>query len=235
MFWALFPKPKGTIRQCSNLENHHPSATRFLASTLCALNINGENPFGCVTGWREGSERHQGTFQTRLLPFTTQWALELADTPADTQPFCRRDDQGGQEVPTSQGLFPAWWSDRQPHTPQNTLNTETLSPQRPDWDLCVCGCLAAEATTPLRGFQNPLWIIPRPSSSTSSQAQVDGVKACRSSRGWESVQVPSSAGKITEETGEQEHTWAATRVLADDGWRAAEDSQKPGRASPLRA
>lgn len=118
VFWALFPKPKGTIRQCSNLENHHPSATRFLASTLCALNINGENPFGCVRGWREGSQRHRGTFQTRLLPSTTQWALELAGAPADTQPFCRRDDQGGQEVPTSQGLFPAWWSDRQPHTPQ---------------------------------------------------------------------------------------------------------------------
>lgn len=43
--------------------------------------------------------------------------------------------------------------------------------------------------------QNPLWIIPRPSSSTSSQAQVDGGKACRSSWGWESVRVPSSVGK----------------------------------------
>lgn len=141
----------------------------------------------------------------------------------------------GSHIPGSIPSLVKWQAAT--HTPQNTLNTETLSPQRPDWDLCVCGCLAAETTTPLRGFQNPLWIIPRPSSSTSSQAQVDGGKACRSSWGWESVRVPSSVGKKkkTEETGEQEHTWAVTRVLADDGRRAAEDSRKPGRASPLRA
>lgn len=186
-------------------------------------------------GLERGLRTTPGHFSNLLVAVynpVSPWVSRRTSWP---QPFCRRDDQWGQEVPTSQGLFPAWWSDRQPHTPQNTLHTETLSPQRPDWDPYVCGCLAAETTTPLKGFQNPLWIIPRPSSSTSSQAQVDGGKACRSLRGWESVRVPSSVGKKTEEMGEQEHTWAVTRVLADDGRRAAEDSQKSGRARPLHA
>lgn len=114
---------------------------------MCALNINCDDPCRCVTGWWEGSKRHEGTFQTWLLLFTTKWDLELSSVVSRRTSWCSTFLQqkwpGGQEVSTSKGLFPAWWSSSLTNR-QNTLNNETLSPRGPSWDLCVCRCLAAK-------------------------------------------------------------------------------------------
>lgn len=141
-FWALFPKPRGTIRQCSNLENHHPSATRFVTHILCALLTSAV--IILVGAWWTGERapnytralfKHGGCFQPSL---PLSYLRLLADAPADTQPLCRRNDQGVKRF-----RHPRVYSQPDEVTGtlthrQNTLTNETLWPHVPNWDLCVC-------------------------------------------------------------------------------------------------
>lgn len=167
---------------------------------MCALNIGCDNPCRRVTDWWEGSKIHQGTFQTWWL-FTTKRALELSSvvsrrTSWHTTPLQKK-RPGGQEVSTSKGLFPAWWSYRQPHTPAiHSHKWDPLTARSKLRSLCLCRCLAAKTTTPLGGFRAPLRLTDKrlslsalwsPSPSTPSLSEVDGEKAGNASWCWEKV------------------------------------------------
>lgn len=121
-FWALFPKPKGTIRQCSNLENHHPSATRFVTSTLCALLTS--TVIILVGAWWAGERAPNCSRALCKLSWCCLQPSEplsylrlLADTPADTHNLSAEEMTRGSRGSHIPGSIPSLMKLQAPHTP----------------------------------------------------------------------------------------------------------------------
>lgn len=192
-FFLLF---LGSGRYSQNPEGHLGNAaiwkiTAPLRHALCALLKSVVIILGGA--WRTGERAPNYTralFKCGgccLQPNVPLTYLQLlADTPQPHN-LSAEEMTGGQEVSTSQGLFPAWWS--YTHG-KNTLTNG--SPWRSKLrSLCLCRCLAAKTTTPLRGFRTPLWLtdnlvslraLRSLSSFTLSLSQVDGGTAGLASR-----------------------------------------------------
>lgn len=145
VFWALFPKPEGTIRQCSNAENHHPSATHFVTSTLCALLASSVIIHGSVWGAGERAPNcPRAFFKCGLLPFTTKRALELSLVVSRRASWHTTwNEQGVKRVP-----HPRLYS--QPEV----TGTLTLAKHSSNGDL-----LTARFNLPDSQDNTPLWII----------------------------------------------------------------------------
>lgn len=107
---------------------------------MCALNFGCDHPCRCVTDWWKGSKLHRANFQTQWWLFTTRRALGFSSDVSGRSSWHTTSLQKkwpeGQEVSTSQGLFPAWWSYRHPHA--LTKHSHKWEPHGPNWDLCVC-------------------------------------------------------------------------------------------------